>query len=307
MLIGIIRWTTKEYAGYSTSATAPPAAKRLNEEVERLVADLHKLNTEFGAKGGDPQKYIDTQNKLRESIDRTREAAEKLSGGGGGGADAFEMVNRKLFALERGMTNLVGGTGLGRAGGLLESGIALFGGPAGLGFAIAMFANTLDNVLPKLEGFWAHLWNQLTADEVQEKLKSLAEEGKKAKESLDSVFARSAPGHEAVQARLTSALQSVFNAQTQREGLEQGVQGVLRQRGLMGHAEETSEVQALHRQQRDIRGSTEFPDDPHIQSLIQGLENQIRQITQDNVLRRASELLLNAQKEGPEGKRVQKS
>src|SRR5271166_341985 len=283
------------------------AVKALDTEVEKLLADFKKQTEAFEQGKVAPKDFADSVSKLKSELGGLKGAMQDLGGGsGGGGGDVFENVNRKLFALERGMSNLVGGTGLGRAGGLLESGIALFGGPAGLGFALAMFANTLENVLPKLEGFWAHLWNKMTADEIHEKLQALSEQGKKAKEMLDSVFARPAPGQEAFGAHQAAALQGAFNIQTQREGLEQGVQNVLRRGGLKGQAEETSEVKDLRRQQEDIRRSTEFPDDPHIQALILGLENQIRKITSDNILRRASELMLNAQKEGPEGRQARK-
>jgi hypothetical protein len=281
--------------------------RALDREVEQLLTDFQK-QTELFDKGQLSSKdYTAALNKMKSEVSGLSGAMKDLGGGGGGGGgDSFETINRKLFALERGMTNLVGGTGLGRAGGLLETGINLFGGPAGLGFAVAMFANTLDNILPKLEGFWAHLWNQLTADEVQEKLKDLAEQGKKAKESLDAIFARPAPGQEKFLANQVSALQGVFNAATGRAGLEQGVQSVLRQGGLRGHWEESSEVQELRKQQAAILSASETPEDPHVQTLLLNLENQIKKLVNQNIERRASELMLEAQKEGPGGRRARK-
>ncbi len=288
-----------------------PAAKKLDEEIQRLTKDLRNLTEEFGQKGGDPKAFIDKQNAIRNEISATAAAVEKLKGGTGGAGIGLDDITRKMFAFERGASALASGTGLARAGGLLEAGIGLFGGPAGIGFALAMLANSLDNVLPKLEGFWAHLWNQVTADQVRDKLKELQEEGKKAKESLDAVLARPAPGagNEAMQAHQAQALQELFNRDVEKNvGLRKGIEDVLRQRGLMGHWEESSEIQDLRRKQKDYRRFHEsLETETTIQEAEQGFQKQIDKIINDNITRRADEFMTEAMQPGERGKHARKN
>ena len=188
------------------------AVKALDQELEKLLDDFKK-QTELFDKGKLTTKdYTDALNKMKSEVAGVSGAIKDL-GGGGGGMD-LEAVNRKLFALERGMTSLVSGTGLGRAGGLLESGMGLFGGPAGLGIMTALIANTIDQVAPKISKAWNDLFNQFSGEQVQAKLQELDAKRKGLMDSVKAIMARPVPGTEALQAETQKMLATTFNAGT---------------------------------------------------------------------------------------------
>src|SRR5271165_3547392 len=107
--------------------------KALDLEVEKLLDDFKKQADLFDKGQISSKDYTAALNKMKSEVSGLAGAMKDLGGGtGGGGGVDLEGLNRKLFALERGLTGLVSGSGLGRAAGMLESGMTLFGGPAGL-------------------------------------------------------------------------------------------------------------------------------------------------------------------------------
>ena len=199
--------------GFLDLGDSAPAAKRLNEEVERLLADLEKLNAEFGARGGDTQTFIASQNKIRAEIDATRGAAEKLSGGEGGGG-GLDRLTRGLFGLERATSSIVSGTGLGRAAGILEGVIGMVGGPAGIGFAIGLLANTLENVGPKVYAGFQKMWTGVDPEHTAEVKKQLAEVAAAYRSFVEQMEAKAAPGSEQEQGFIQARLARMFNLKT---------------------------------------------------------------------------------------------
>src|SRR5208283_3579330 len=148
------------------------AVKALDQEINKLLDDFKKQTELFEQKKIAPQAYADAVHKLKSEIGGLKSAMQELGAGGGGGS-GLDDVTRKVFALERGISSLVSGTGLGRAGGLLESGLSLLGGPAGIGALIASIAYTLDQAAPKFKAAWDGMWKQFSEEQIQAKMAEL--------------------------------------------------------------------------------------------------------------------------------------
>ena len=273
-----------------------PAAKRLNEEVERLLKDLEKLNAEFGAKGGDTAKFIDSQNKIRAEIDKTRESANKLSGGGGGGDGGFEKLTRGIFGFERAASSLVSGTGLGRAAGILEGVIGMVGGPAGLGFGVGLLANTLDNVLPKIFAGFQKLTTGIDPEKTAEIKQQLAEVAAAYRSFVEQMEAKAKPGSEEEQGFIASRLARMFNIKTLtgRGGIEQGLlSAALRKEISDMKRQEIDEIADLRAQRK---AAVEAPaglggnkaDVARLDKEIDAIEQAAASRTRDKLLREAS-------------------
>ena len=188
------------------------AVKALDAEVQKLLEDFKKQTELFEQKKLAPQQYADAVAKLKSEVGGLSGAIKDLGGGGGGGN--LDAVTSKIFALERGLSSLASGSGLGRAGGLLESGLSLLGGPAGIGALVASIAYTLDQVAPKIKASWDNLWKQFSEEQVQAKLSELKASGTAMKAEVDAFFTRPVPGTEGMEAERQKKLTTLFNVGT---------------------------------------------------------------------------------------------
>ncbi len=187
------------------------AVKALDQEVEKLLSDFKKQTEAFEQGKVAPRDFAESVSKLKSEVSGLHGAMKDLGAGGGSGLDA---ISGKLFALERGVTSLVGGTGLGRAGGLLESGLSLLGGPAGIGALVASIAYTLDQVAPKIQASWNNMWKQFSDEQVQAKMAQLKAAGQAMKGEVDAFFTRPVPGTEGMEAERQKKLLTMFNIGT---------------------------------------------------------------------------------------------
>ncbi len=187
------------------------AVKALDQEVEKLLADFKKQTEAFEQGKVAPKEFAESVSKLKSELSGLRGAMKDLGAGGGSGLDA---ISSKIFALERGVTSLISGTGLGRAGGLLESGLSLLGGPAGIGALVASIAYTLDQVAPKIQASWNNMWKQFSEEQVQAKMAELKAAGQAMKGEVDAFFTRPVPGTEGMEADRQKKLLTMFNIGT---------------------------------------------------------------------------------------------
>ncbi|MGZ5994094.1 MAG: hypothetical protein ACXWN0_00150 [Isosphaeraceae bacterium] len=205
------------------------AVKGLDAEVEKLLAAFQKQTELFEQKKLTPQQYADALHKVKSEVSGLSSAMKELGGGGGGGVD-FEAMNRKLFALERGMTSMVSGTGLGRAGGMLESGLSLLGGPAGLGVMAALIANTIDQIAPKIKLAWDNLFHQFSQEDVTAKIAELKTYQTQLQSQVKALLERPVPGTEDLEATRQKYLGRLFNVGTLTgpQGMSHGLVKALR-------------------------------------------------------------------------------
>ena len=138
---------------------------------------------------------------------------KELGGSGGGGVD-LDSVTRKVFALEKGITSMVEGTGLGRAGGLVESGMTLFGGPAGLGMLAASILYSIDQIVPKIKTAWDNLFKQFSQEDVTAKISELKGYQTQLAAQVKSLLDRPVPGTEDLEATRQKFLGRLFNVGT---------------------------------------------------------------------------------------------
>jgi uncharacterized protein YoxC len=182
--------------------------KGLDREMEGLLASIKKINEEFDQKKVSPRQYAESLAKIKDELrELDRLKKEVAVGGGGFGLDE---VNRRLFALERGVSGIVSGTGLGRAGAALESGIGIFGGPAGLGIMAALITNTIDNVGPKIKDALDKMFKGVTEAEIASRKAALTEEAAQLRAAVKSQEAQPKPGLEYEQAERDVKLRSIF-------------------------------------------------------------------------------------------------
>jgi len=200
------------------------AVKGLDAEVEKLLAAFKAQTELFEQKKLSPQQYADALHKVKSEVSGLTSAMKELGGGGGGGVD-FEGVNRKLFALERGMTSMVEGTGLGRAGGMLESGMSLFGGPAGLGIMAASILTAIDQIAPKIKNAWDGLFKQFSQEDVTTKIAELKGYQTQLAAQVKALLDRPVPGTEDLEATRQKHLGRIFNVGTMTgpEGISHGL------------------------------------------------------------------------------------
>jgi hypothetical protein len=222
------------------------AVKGLDAEVERLLDAFKKQTELFEAKKLSPQQYADALHKVRSEVSGLTSAMKELGGGGGGGID-FEATNRKIFALQKGLTSMVEGTGLGRAGGLLESGMTLFGGPAGIGMMAASILYAIDQVAPKIKTAWDNLFKQFSQEDVTAKIAELKTYQTQLQAQVKALLDRPVPGTEDLEATRQKYLSRLFNVGTLTgpKGMSHGLVKALRD--APGAA--TSELQPEEKQE----------------------------------------------------------
>ena len=170
------------------------AVKGLDAEVEKLLGDFKKQTELFEQNKMSPQQYADALHKVKSEVSGLSSAMKEL-GGGGGGVD-LEGVTRKVFALEKGLTSMVEGTGLGRAGGLVESGMSLFGGPSGLGMLAASILYSIDKIGPQIKTAWDNLFKQFSQEDVTAKIAELKGYQTQLASQVKAILEKPVPGTE---------------------------------------------------------------------------------------------------------------
>ena len=145
----------------------------LRKEIEFLHERLAVLGTEFKAGNLTNEQYLDSTNLVTDALkERTtvlKSLGEKTTSGG------LEETASALFKIERIGNALGTGSGLARAGPMLESVVSTLGGPAGLGIAIGALAYALESVLPKLEKFF-DVFDEAAVKAASEATKALADQ-----------------------------------------------------------------------------------------------------------------------------------
>ncbi len=146
-------------------ADSTAVARKLNDEIDRLEKGLKTVTSNYAAGKIPVEDYLKASGNLREKIagfsSELNLLKKPLEDVGGQGAGIDRMVGN-LFKLERGLSMLAADRGLPRAAGLLESAIGFAGGPAGIGIAIGLIANSVENVAPKIKAAWDAMWHSLT-------------------------------------------------------------------------------------------------------------------------------------------------
>ena len=205
------------------------AVKGLDAEVEKLLAAFQKQTELFEQKKLSPQQYADALHKVKSEVSGLTSAMKELSGQGGGGVD-LEGVTRKVFALEKGLTSMVEGTGLGRAGGMIESGMTLFGGPAGLGMLAASILYSIDQIAPKIKTAWDNLFKQFSQEDVTAKISELKGYQTQLAVQVKVLLDRPVPGTEDLIATQQKHLARLFNVGTLTgpKGMSHGLVQALR-------------------------------------------------------------------------------
>ena len=200
------------------------AVKGLDAEVEKLLDAFKKQTELFEQKKISPQAYADELHKVKSEVSGLTSAMKELGGGGGGGVD-FEGVNRKIFALQRGMSSMMEGSGLGRAGGMLESGLSLFGGPAGIGMMAASIMYAIDQVAPKLKASWDGLFKQFSQEDVTAKIGELKGYQTQLEAQVKALLDQPVPGTEDLEATRQKHLARIFNVGTMTgpKGVQHGL------------------------------------------------------------------------------------
>jgi hypothetical protein len=234
-----------------------PATKRLNDEIETLLGKLKRLTEDFGTGKMGPQEFATAQTKLRAEIRETSDtldglhSPERISG--------MDKMTKTLFGLERGLSSVASGSGLGRAGGLLEAGLSMFGGAAGmgLGYGIAMLANTVENVLPKLERAWGSFMGQMDPEKMAEVKKGLADLAAAYRIAVEDMERRRKPGTEDLGAAQQAGLARLLNI------------------GSMKQVESALLSSALHHDISDMK-RTEIDELSEAQAEIKRLEQQTK-------------------------------
>ncbi len=206
--------------------------KALNAEVDQLLDKFRKQTEAFDKGKMSAKDYTAALNHFKGEVSSLRGAMGDL-GAGGGGMD-FENVNRKIFALERGLTGLLSGSGLGRAGSMLESGLTLFGVPAGIGMMSALLVNTVEKIGSQVKEAWNNLFKQFSAEQVQQKLDELKQRQQQIVGQVAAMAERPVPGTEGLETELQKMLGRLFNVGTLTgpKGLRQGlIQAMLKGQG----------------------------------------------------------------------------
>ena len=139
-----------------------PAAAKLNVELDKLIADLKHVGEEFGRGAIGPKEFSEQSGKLKEEIHSLEGVMVSIGGKAPVAGAGLDKLVSALFKLERGTSMLISDKGLPRAAGLIESVLAFAGGPAGIGVAMTLVLNTIENVTPKLKTAWDTMWNGLT-------------------------------------------------------------------------------------------------------------------------------------------------
>lgn len=299
--------------------------KKLNEEIDRLLGEFKKL-TEGYEKGTVSQKdFLEGQKKLRGEIHGVSQSMEQLKKAPEASA-GIEQLGRAMFALERGSSALIMGTGLGRAAGMLESVIAFANGPAGIGIALGLIANTIDNVAPKIKASWDKVWNQFSDEQIALKKGELAAKAASLRDAVSAMTNAPAPGMEFQEAERTTKLKGIFNAETMRGpgGIPNALfEAIKKHEGATPtdqSPEETEELKRLSDIVNPERASKEAYDQGGIlgytmhalSTPVQGprtkqaAQLEINKIKSAIARRSADQLIMQAQQPGPAGKIARK-
>jgi len=201
--------------------------KALDAELDKLLDDFKKQTELFDKGKMSTREYTEALAKMKSEVGGVTGAIKDLGGGGSGGG-GLESINRKLFALERGLTGLASGTGLGRAGSLLESGLSLFGSrAAGFGVTAALVANTVERIAPQIAEAFNSLYRQFTPQQVEGRIQGLAQQAEQQKEGVRAAFNRAVPGTEELEQDAEKLRNRLMNAGT-RTGPRSLREGMLR-------------------------------------------------------------------------------
>lgn len=302
------------------------AVKGLDAEVEKLLAAFQKQTELFEQKKLSPQAYADALHKMRSEVSGLSSAMKELGsgGGGGGGGDGFEGINRRLFALERGVTGLISGSGLNRAGSALEGGIGLLGGPAGLGIMAALVTNTLEHIGPAIKTGLDKLFKGITDEEITERRAALKEEAKQVRAAVTAQEIQPKPGMEYEQVDRDTKLKSIFTGRMAPDLISKRLYEAIRSHtGSTITDKQPEETEALNRlkDQLDPAGAVQRQSTMPYERIVtywegfierakqagdpkrrMGIKNEIRNLETTIAQRTADKLILAAQVEGPPGR-----
>ncbi len=301
------------------------AVKGLDAEVEKLLDAFKKQTELFEQKKLTPQAYADALHKMKSEVAGLSGAMKELgASGSGGGGEGFEGINRRLFALERGVTGLVSGTGLGRAGSALEGGIGLLGGPAGLGIMAALVMNTLEHIGPAIKTGFDKLFKGITDEEITERRAALKEEAKQVRAAVTAQEIKPEPGLEYQQADRDAKLRSIFTGKVGPDSIARRLKGVIAtHRGATITDQQPEETEALNRlkDQLDPASAVERQSTMPYERIVEywkgaiervqqgmdpkrreGIKEQIRKLQSTVSQRTADKLVLAAQEIGPAGR-----
>jgi len=289
--------------GYLDLGDSAPAAKKLNEEIERLIADLKKVTEQFSAGKMAPADFAAANTKLRGEISGLNGSLEQLKPEEK--SSGMDKLTRGLFGLERATSSIISGTGLGRAAGILEGVIGMVGGPAGLGFGIGLLANTIDNVAPKIYAGFQKMWTGIDPEKTAEIKKQLEEVAAAYRTFVEQLEARAKPGSEEEQGFIQSRLARMFNMKTLKGagGLEnQLLSAALRHEVSDMKRQEIEDLGKLQTEQSrleegiksqtamGIRGRPDLmrADLAKVNDQIQAIEQTAASRTRDKLLKNAS-------------------
>ncbi len=190
------------------------AVKALDQEIQKLLEDFKKQTELFEAGKIKPKDYAESVAKLKSELGGLKTAISDLGSKSPEASAGLETLSRSMFALERGVSALTAGTGLAKAANLLESVIGFAKGPAGIGIALGLVANTIDNVAPKIKESWDKLWNQFSDADIKAKREALAEQAKQLRSAVSGLEIQPKPGLEYQQAERDTKLRNIFAGQT---------------------------------------------------------------------------------------------
>jgi len=171
------------------------ASRRLAAQILNLTEEQGQLTVAFANGELAMEAYLTQMNGLdRQIAPLHRElniltTAIEEAAGTEAAVGGFAGLSKGAFEAERAFTALATGTGLARAGPMLERVSSALGMTSGVGFAIVGLAFALETVIPKLAKFF-DLWDE-------EKIKALADHASKMADAVDKMSkARTTPEEE---------------------------------------------------------------------------------------------------------------
>lgn len=126
---------------------------RLTAEIEHLKSALRGATESFKEGTLAEEEFVKDAERIEGKLRIKEDLLKRVSGDEASGT-GFAGAASNIMKAERAFTALATGSGLARAGPMLESVVASLGGAAGLGMAIGALAYGLEIIIPKLAKFF---------------------------------------------------------------------------------------------------------------------------------------------------------